>query len=265
MKFVSNHYVAPAPSSIEYDIHPFKIIVPFYNAANFLEQCINSAITQKYPNYKVIFIDDASTDNSWDLLPHSNEITICIKNEKNVTALPNIHKAIMEYCEPNDIVVLLDGDDWLPNKNVLKILNENYCRNDCWITYGQASWTDGRRGFASEYSQIEFDNLRKANFRISHIRTFKAGLYQKIKEQDSDFSCLKDKNGDFYRMTYDVAIMWPIMEMAGLSRVKFIDEILYIYNRNNPISDDKMNQQLQWDIHKEISLKQSFKKIENYV
>lgn len=261
---ILNRYIAPAPSSIEYDIQSFKIIVPFYNAAKFIEQCINSAITQKHANYKVIFIDDASTDNSWDLLPHDNERAICIRNEKNVTALPNIHKAIMEYCEPNDIVVLLDGDDWLPNKNVLKVLNDTYYNRDCWITYGQASWTDGRRGCASEYSQIEFDNLRKSNFRISHIRTFRAGLYQKIKDQDPEFSCLKDKNGEFYKMTYDVAIMFPILEMAGLDKVVFVDEILYIYNRNNPISDDKVNQQLQWDIHKEISLKPSFKKIENF-
>ena len=73
---------------------------------------------------KIIFIDDASTDNSWDLLPHDNEKCICLRNEKNLTALPNIHKAIMEHCEPHDIVVLLDGDDWLPNKNVISYLNE---------------------------------------------------------------------------------------------------------------------------------------------
>jgi hypothetical protein len=42
------------------------------------------------------------------------------------------------------------------------------------------------------------------------------------------------------------------------------DTILYVYNRSNPISDDKVNQQLQWDIHAEISNKPSFNKIENY-
>jgi hypothetical protein len=65
-------------------------------------------------------------------------------------------------------------------------------------------------------------------------------------------------------MTYDVAIMFPIMEMAGYDKVKFNDTILYVYNRSNPISDDRVNQQLQWDIHAEISNKPSFNKIENY-
>jgi glycosyltransferase involved in cell wall biosynthesis len=242
----------------------FKIIVPFYNASEFLERCVNSIITQKYDNYKVIFIDDASTDNSWEMLPHNNDKAICIKNKKNVTALPNIHNAIMEHCEKEDIVVLVDGDDWLINKKVLSYLNEFYHEHDCWITYGQASWTDGRRGFASAYPKEEFQHLRKAPFRVSHLRTFKAGLYQKIKEYDDNFSCLKDKNKEFYKMTYDVAIMLPIMEMAGFERVKYNDKVLYIYNRDNPISDDKVNQQLQWDIHAEINKKPSFKKIENY-
>ena len=258
-------FVPTGHSGIEYDINPIKIIVPFYNAANFIEKNMLSTLTQKYENFKVIFIDDASTDNSWKKLPLDDPRAICIRNEENVTALPNIHKAIMEYCEPNDIVVLLDGDDWFPNNKVLKYINEFYCHTDCWIMYGQATWSTGQKGFASAYSPEKFLHLRKTAFKISHIRTFRAGLYQKIKEQDPDFSCMKDKDKKWYKMTYDVAIMFPIMEMAGLDKIRYNDKPLYIYNFENPISDHRVNQQLQWDIHKEISNKPSFKKIEKYV
>ena len=241
-----------------------KVITPFYNPGEFLETCVNTLMSQKYENFKVLFVDDCSTDGSFDKLPHDNEKAIVIKNEIRKTALENIHDAIINHCEPDDIVILIDGDDWLPNKNVLSYINDFYNQNDCWIMYGQANWTDGRRGFASAYSAEEFKNIRKSPFRVSHLRTFRAGLYQKIKEQDSEFSCMKDSSGGFYKMTYDVAIMFPILEMAGVEKVAFNDTILYIYNRNNPISDDKVNQQLQWDIHTEISNKKSFNKIEDY-
>ena len=241
-----------------------KIITPFYNPGEFLETCVNTLMSQKYENFKVLFVDDCSTDGSFDKLPHDNEKAVVIKNETRKTALENIHDAIVNHCEPDDIVVLVDGDDWLPNKNVLSYINDFYNQNDCWIMYGQANWTDGRRGFASAYSAEEFKNIRKSPFRVSHLRTFRAGLYQKIKEQDSEFSCMKDSSGGFYKMTYDVAIMFPILEMAGVEKVAFNDTILYIYNRNNPISDDKVNQQLQWDIHAEISKKPAFNKIEKY-
>jgi len=242
-----------------------KIITPFYNPGEFLETCVNTLMSQKYDSFKVIFVDDCSNDGSFDKLPHDDERTIVIKNETRKTALENIHDAIMNHCDPDDIVALVDGDDWLPNKNTLSYINDFYNQNDCWIMYGQSSWTDGRRGFASAYSEVEFSDLRKSPFRVSHIRTFRAGLYQKIQNQDQFFSCMKDSSGEFYKMTYDVAIMFPIMEMAGYDKVKFNDTILYVYNRSNPISDDRVNQQLQWDIHKEISNKSPFNKIENYI
>lgn len=240
-----------------------KIITPFYNPGDFLDNCVSSIITQKYDNYKVIFTDDCSTDNSWNKLPHDSNKAICIKTETRRTALENIHNSIMNHCESEDIVVLLDGDDWFPNKNTLSYINEFYQKNDCWIMYGQSQWTDGRRGFAASYTEEEFNDIRGTQFKVSHLRTFKAGLYKKIVDQDPDFSCLKDDFGDFYKMTYDVAIMFPILEMAGYEKTKFNDTILYIYNRNNPISDDRVNQALQTNIHMEINKKKKFKKIES--
>jgi len=240
-----------------------KIIIPFYNASKFIDKCISSVITQKYDNYKAIFIDDASTDNSWDLLPHDNQKSICIRNQKNLTALPNIHNAIMNYCDKNDIVVLLDGDDWFYNKKVLKYINDYYNKHQCWIMYGQAIWTDGRKGIARPYkNREEFNNMRNLPFYVSHIRTFRAGVYHAIKKQDENFSCLKDNKGNFYTCTYDVAIMYPIMEIAGYDKTKYNDTPLYVYNRDNPISDDKIRQKLQWDIHQEILKKKKFQQID---
>lgn len=241
-----------------------KIIIPFYNPGDFLEQCVATAITQRYDNYQMIFVDDMSTDGSYDKLPHDDERAIIIKNEVRKTALENIHDAIMNHCDADDIVVLLDGDDWFPNKKVLKYIDEQYKEHDCWIMYGQANWTNGQRGFASAYTEEEFKDIRKSPFRVSHLRTFRAGLYQSMELQDPGFSGLKDDKGEFYKSSYDTAIMFPIMEMAGYEKTKFNDTILYIYNRDNPISDDKVDQGLQWSVHREVSEKKPLNKIEVY-
>jgi len=245
-------------------MNKIKVITPFYNPGRFLEQCISSAISQKYDNYEIIFVDDCSTDGSYDKLPKDDDRVTIIKNEARKTALENLHNAIMHHCDPDDIVVIMDGDDWFPNKKVLQYIDEQYHQHDCWIMYGSSSWTDGRKCCSSEYSKEEFENLRRAPFRVSHLRTFRAGLYHKIKEQDPTFSCLKDSNGEFYKMTYDVAMMLPLLEMAGKEKVVHNKSILYIYNRENPISDDKVNQQLQWNIHAEILKKPKFNKIYNF-
>lgn len=44
---------------------PFiSIIVPMYNAENYIERCILSIMNQTYPNIEVLVIDDGSKDNS---------------------------------------------------------------------------------------------------------------------------------------------------------------------------------------------------------
>ncbi len=271
-------------------LNKIKVIIPFYNPGDFLDMCVNSILTQDYDNYEVLFIDDCSSDGSYDKIPaciyKTNadgtpeldvdghpiiesqhpilEITKC-KNvmawrasERN-TALPNIHNGVVNFCtDPNDIVVLLDGDDWLLNKNSLSFINDYYNENDCWIMYGSSKWTDGRQCCSRPYSKDEFPKLRNLPFKVSHIRTFRAGIYHEIIKQDPNLNCFKDKNGNWYTMTYDVAIFFPLLEIAGFDKVKHNEKPLYVYNRNNPISDDRVNQQLQWDIHTEISQKPHF-------
>lgn len=277
-------------------LNKIKVVIPFYNPGDYIEMCINSILTQDYENYEVLFIDDASTDGSYEKIPaclydtDENgqpkrgedgsivilekhpllEETKCLnvmawRGSSRATALPNIHNGIMHFCtDPDDIVVLLDGDDWLVSQNVLSYINDFYNENDCWMMYGSSRWTDGRRCCSSPYPEFEYKNLRAAPFRISHIRTFRAGLYHKIAEQDPEWKCMRDKKGEWYRMTYDVAMFLPMLEMAGYDKVKHNPKPLYVYNRDNPLNDDKVNQQLQWDIHEEILQKKSFKKITSY-
>ena len=44
------------------------IIIPNFNKAKYLSQCLNSIISQTYKNWKVYLIDDNSNDNSKEIL-----------------------------------------------------------------------------------------------------------------------------------------------------------------------------------------------------
>jgi glycosyltransferase involved in cell wall biosynthesis len=238
----------------------FLILVCFYNAAPFIERCVGSIMSQDYKNYRVIFVDDASTDATLDLID-DNDKFIKIRNEVNLTALENLHNCIMNHSNDDEIIVILDGDDAFYGNKVLSYLNDYYNENNCLITYGQAVWTDGRNGFARQYTIEQFNNLRNSPWMVSHLRTFRSSVYKEIEKQDPDFSCMKDKDGNFYRITYDVAMMYPIMEISGYDKVKFIEKVLYLYNINNPISDHVLNQRLQTEVHIEINNKPKFKQI----
>jgi glycosyltransferase involved in cell wall biosynthesis len=274
-----------------------KIIVPFYNPGNFLDRCVNSLLTQDYDNYEILFIDDSSTDGSFAKIPSvkykTNEEgeflkddngepiidkmhpllsnTKCLninawKSGERVTALPNIHNGIMQFADnPDDIVIILDGDDFLFNRTVLSDINDFYVKNtECWLMYGSSKVTNGHPCYASKYSEEEFENIRRAPFRVSHIRTFRAGLYHQIEKQDPTYSCMKNIEGNWYTVSYDACIIFPMLEMAGYEHVFYNENPFYVYNVDNPISDDRLNMQLKMDVKREVIQKTKFNKIENY-
>jgi len=45
-----------------------SVIMPVYNAGDFLRPAINSILKQTYKNFELIIIDDTSTDNSWKII-----------------------------------------------------------------------------------------------------------------------------------------------------------------------------------------------------
>ena len=242
----------------------FTVVIPFYNAEDFVERSLFSVLTQKYKDFNIVLINDGSTDSSDEKIKiiisdFGDKITY-IKNEKRLGAMHNHQMAVFNYCEPNDIVIHLDGDDWLSDKKVLSYINDFYNEHNCLMMYGQAKYLSGRDGNAKPYtSKEEFENKRNIfQFYISHIRTFRAFLFHEIKNQDPELKCFKNKNDEWYSMTCDVAMMYPLMEICGYEKMKYNDKVLYIYNDSNPIQDFKIDLQLQESIHREILSKEPF-------
>ena len=58
-------------------------------------------------------------------------------------------------------------------------------------------------------------------------------------------------------------MMYPMVEMSGKNRVRLINDILYIYNRNNPISVDRVQRYDQLRIESQICKKKPYNRLEN--
>ena len=242
----------------------YNIIVPFYNAENWIEKCIKSVKRQRYDNFECILVDDVSSDLSLEkaILAIDNDPRFHIAiNEEKQYALKNISMAIETIKEPRDkdIIILLDGDDWLASSLALSRLNEEYLDKDCFATYGSYVFHPwGTRGpEPSQYPEgvIENNYFREDIWRASHLRTFRYGLWKNIDHDD-----LKDENGEYYTMAYDQAIMLPLLEMSG-ERCRYIDDILHVYNKENPLNVDKIKAIKQSETAKEIRQKRKYNRI----
>jgi glycosyltransferase involved in cell wall biosynthesis len=235
----------------------FVILIPSYNNIQYYKKNLDSVYSQKYPTskYRVIYIDDNSPDGTGEAVEKyvqelgKKSITTIIRNPERKLAMANIYNAIHHYCHDHEIIVMLDGDDELAGKDVLTYLNDIYKKGDTWFTYGNIWFPSlGKLGPWSKKiddSQIELNRFREWDGAATHLRTFGAWLFKRIKKSDLQL------HGKFFKMTYDVAIFMPILEMAGYHH-KFIEQALYIYNDQNPISDHRINSTLQIDLDKYI-------------
>ena len=222
------------------------VIIPSYNNERYYEQNLDSVFNQGYKNFRVIYTDDASTDNTYSLVKeyiqakgYKDKITL-LHNDSNQGAMYNVYHMVHQ-CEDDEIVVCLDGDDWLSNKKSFERINQAYQDSHVWVTYGNyCSWYNGRSGepYKSVCKPIKKDFLkslayRKMTWRFSHLRTFYAKLFKIIPE-----SAFTYKNGKFYKFGADVAIMYNIVDLAR-EHTYFMPDILMIYNNVSELNDHK--------------------------
>ena len=162
-----------------------------------------------------------------------------VNNTSRCGALENLYRMI-HSSKDHEIIVTVDGDDWLADADVLKRVNEVYSTQEVWMTHGKfiefpMYWVEYNEPVPADL--IARNAVRE--FKCpSHLRTFYAWIFKKIALEDLRI------NGKFFPMAWDMAIMFPILEMAG-ERHHYFSTPNYIYNNINPLNDNKINEELQ--------------------
>ncbi len=88
-----------------------SVIIPVYNVEKYLEECVNSVLTQTYKNIEIIFVDDGSTDSSGQICDNFakeySNITVFHKENGGQSTARNmgLEKAQGKY------IYFLDSDD----------------------------------------------------------------------------------------------------------------------------------------------------------
>jgi len=240
-----------------------SIVISTRNSEQYIEKCLNSAVNQDYSKFEIIFLDADSTDKTYEKALKYEDLysnVRIIKNKIRKYQGENV-KIGTELSKDKSIIVTLDGDDWFPHSKVLSKINDIYLEKDCWMTYG--SYVEHPyRDVSSHYHEYpkeikENNKFRNYKWMASHLRTFRRELFLKIKEED-----LKDPfTNNYFSMAPDLSFQLPMLEMCPSDKSVFINDVLYVYNRTNPLSEDKIDMKEQERIADLIKLKPSYNKI----
>lgn len=100
-----------------------SIIVPIYNAKIYLEECINSIISQSYENLEIFLVDDGSTDGSAGICDKyaEKDDRIVVLHKKNGGQADARNMALEQI--KGDYIAFADSDDILSNDYIEYMLN----------------------------------------------------------------------------------------------------------------------------------------------
>lgn len=109
-----------------------SVIVAIYNTEKYLEQCIESILTQNFNNFELILVDDGSTDGSLSICNHY------AKSDKRVKVIHQENSGQVKarkvglQASVGEYIFFVDSDDWLEPK-ALKIISKELIKNNADI------------------------------------------------------------------------------------------------------------------------------------
>jgi len=109
-----------------------SIIVPTYNRAHYLEECLDSIISQEYPNIEIIITDDNSIDNTEEICKKYLEKYSYVKYVKNLKYLqgPTGNKNNGIDNVTGEYIAIFDDDDYFIYNKALKFLMDEIVEKD---------------------------------------------------------------------------------------------------------------------------------------
>ena len=215
------------------------IIIPNYNKAKYLNQCLDSILSQTYKNWKIYLVDDNSHDDSTKILKKYENIDninfFLLKENKGPAFCRNyaIDKSSSEF------IAFMDSDDFWPKDKLKKQINE-MLKNDYNFTYTDYNFffNDNEEKIKTVKMPLFLDYknfILKSSMSTSSIIISRNSLgnvkFKNVDQEDYLFKCDLLKKG----------------ETAFNSKDTFV---YYRINKNNRSANKLKNLVSLWQINK---------------
>lgn len=206
-----------------------KIVINCGLCEDFIGPCLQSLFMQTYPDWQALVTIDRQGDRTYERameMAAGDERVVITRNRRRLYPMENILRAVRRSdADPEDVIVILDGDDWFITDRALERIVLEYATEDCWMTYG--SWISNVEGHPGRWPAYPHGaDFRTERWLGTAVRSWKKWLFDLVDDED-----FRDSEGRYFRNAEDVACMFPMLEMATTRRARHIAEPLLLYNR----------------------------------
>lgn len=215
-----------------------SIIVPCYNQAQYLDECLQSVIKQTYDNWECIIVNDGSSDNSLEVIntwiEKDSRFKLVSKDNGGVCRARNSGANIAKgfYLLP------LDADDYI-SENYVSELIRNIEINNSKIVFGRAFFFGERNEEFKLQNKIEVKDLLECN------RIHCSGLFKR------DYFFLMGGYDENMKFGFEDWELWINMLKDGGQATKIESCFLYYrikeISRSTEIDNNQIKNQIMQD------------------
>ena len=235
---LSSQYPDRKKINMDFSINPkFSIIIPVFNAAEYLPNIVKSLLNQTVQDFEVIFVNDCSTDDSGIVLENlstDNRIRVFNHDENSCQGIARntgLNKALGEY------VLYVDADDDVV-PTYIETLYEAIKKDDSDMVICNSVWKHPEKDFYrnnftaapdTKYLFLEEEDALKRFFNIYEkdlsvpVEPWGKMIKRSIIEENN----LRHPEG------FMEDIVMTFQELVFCKKVAFISDYLYFYNRKN--------------------------------
>lgn len=203
----------------------YAIIIPNYNNAKWLEKCIGSVLSQTYKNFKLIIVDDLSTDNSINVIESFKDDRIILIKNRRKRYNGGSRNAGIDYALDNldfDYFAFLDSDDWWKDNYVLEDINDEITDNEMLIIGAEMLYETG-----VTYRTLNPYKDFKEFFISDGTATIWCTAWCRIIKKDKIQYFCEDT------LMEDRVWSYKMADTVNFNKVKNINRVCYVWNRCN--------------------------------
>lgn len=211
-----------------------SVIMPVYNAGDFLRQTIKSILDQSYTNFEILAVDDGSTDDSYEILQGF------AKGDKRVRVFSYKYNRGLSFAAnlaikkaKGDFIARFDADDLMPKDRLGKQVNYLTANKDILAVGGQCLLIDDNDKIIGEKKFPLTDHeIKESGF---YLMSLQAGsMMINRKKLPENFTYYNSK----YRYAEDHELLFKLFQYG---KVANLPDVLLFYRQHESNSIKQVN------------------------